>query len=387
MRRWIGVLALLTALPAVAQTGPTGRLGYLKDGVAWVGAAAQAQAKPLPQSARTVCYTLSPTSGKAWYFVSTGDATARGLQAVTPFASASPLPAPLDQVAVSDLVATGDGRVLYVRQAAGGSVRFQDGRAEAVPYDVASASRDGSVVAFQTDKEIRVRFTATGAEKTIVSIGRPEPLFAALHRAKYPSRIADLVKAIDRDLYREQINWTQGPPALSPDGQKVYFATNAGTGAGAAGNTTWCWMVADVGTGTMLPLSKLGVYYGRVPHFAQVAPVGERLLTLTSLHDNAVVNPCAARVINLLNQTELELLWADRQLRDNQHLTNLTDGACWSPDGRYVAVSVAYYDSEKALRTEDFELEPGAWKIVIHDAATGRLQRTVPGGRQPTWGP
>jgi len=65
--------------------------------------------------------------------------------------------------------------------------------------------------------------------------------------------------------------------------------------------------------------------------------------------------------------------------------TNLVDGVAWSPDGRFVAASLLFYDVADVLRKENWEPRPDAYTLYIFDAATGRVVRRIPGARRPSW--
>ena len=266
-----------------------------------------------------------------------------------------------------------------------GSVRLTAGEQRAVPYNVSSTTAKGDVVAYQTEKEIRLRWPATDEDKVIFSVGRPQPLFAALKKAFAPKNLKDLTSMIDKDLYTDQHNWQTSDPVLTPDGARLLFATNAGTGAGAAGNCTWCLISVDTKTGELAPLSKLGVLYGRVPHISQISPDGKKLLLVTSLHSSAVENPCQVYVIDLLTQAQREYLWADAKLKKNENLTSLVDGACWSPDGRYLAASVLYYDTSVALKSENWQPKDDDYSLDLFSVATGKIVKKIKGGHLPSW--
>jgi hypothetical protein len=172
-------------------------------------------------------------------------------------------------------------------------------------------------------------------------------------------------------------------PALHPDGARMYFATNAGTGAGAAGNCTWAFFACHTAGGRLAILSKVGAQYSRVPHWLAVSPNGRQLAWLDSLHNNNADNPCGLHVSELATQSSRELLWAGH---DAQKETVLARRACWSRDSRYLAVALTWYDPAKALKEAQFAHEPDEFRTVIYDVTSAKVVCSVPGATMPSWG-
>ncbi len=377
MMRWLGV-----ALWAMSWAGaaPSGHLAYLTGGQAWVVDVARGEPTALPNSTAAGEILMSPGTGEA-FFLAGGTA----YRCAAPYRAAKVWKAV--PAGAYPAFASPDGRSVFLTAEAGGG-RY-DLASEAftpLPYGPLTCDASGGLIGYQGEKTIELNRPATGDTKVLFSIGQPQRLFDALRKAKWPARLTDLTEAIEPELYRNQYNWGFGPPALTPDGERVFFAVNGGTSLGAAGNTTWCLMVATVADGALLPLSKLGCTYGRLPHVLQVSPDSRRLLMLTSFHNNVVENPCQAYLIDLHTQESRELLWADQRLAAAPNLVNVTSGACWSPDGKYVAVSTAYYDGVAAIQEDNFELADEHFVLTIFDAVTGAAVLQIPGEQQPVWG-
>lgn len=391
MRWWLSGL-LLVVVPAFGQTG---RLAYVKDGAVLVEPAdGSAPAVALPRSRGVNAFSLRPSDGSVWYTIALTPGSPEtgwaGLVSAPPYTAAGELAEPLREKGFAHALWTpaGDRAHLFVDGA-----RYlwrPEGGLTAVEFDAESLSADGRFAAYRTEKEIRVRDLVGGADRSLASMGRPQPLFDALARAAAPRQVEDLRRSIEPSLYKDQYNWGFGPPTVSTDGRRVWFACNFGTSLGASGNTQYCLVAADIATGQLAVLSRLGTFYGRLPDCQLASPDGGRLLLLTSFHDSAVRNPCQAYVVDLPTQAKRELLWADKQLQANPELVNLTAGACWSPDGQHLAVSVYYYDAEKLLKTlpddlSDFDIAPAERFQLQLRTATGRLVRTIQGAQWPSW--
>jgi hypothetical protein len=368
----------------------TGRLAYLKNDAAWVepvgnGTAAAAPAVRLPRSEDAERVFLSPVHGAALVFTA-GKGGARGVLVPPPFREARPLPAPLGVRVIPDVIWSGDGRVAFCSvQDLVGAFRPATNNWQRLPFPaVHSAARDGAVVTWATEETIGVGWPETGRYRTLFSARSPDPLLRALRLAKRPERVRGLADT-DPALFKDPMQWRLGSPALAPDGKTAFFAANAGGGAGASGNTLFAFFAADVATGRLSVLSRLGTFEGRVPFGAgvcRVSPDGGRLLFVTSLHNMAVDNPTSVFVVDLLTQAARELVGRAPHRKDN---TNLVDGVAWSPDGRFVAASVLFYDVAAVLRQDGWEPRPDAYTLFVFDAATGRVVRRIAGARRPAW--
>ena len=375
------LLAAMITLAAHAAPAPSGRLAYLRDGAAWVQALGSRTVQ-MPDSAGAVWVSLSPTDGTCLYAVpAPGDQwTVRVSR--SPYTESQGLLPAAGSYGVPVWTANGLRAYLAAGDAA---VAYEPALGRTVPLAQApdTLSADGSVAAWRGERGLRLRLTGTGAERDLFSIGRPEALLASLKSVRHPRRMTDLTGAVDRELWSDAGNWQFSLPALMPDGQRLFFATNAGTGAGAAGNCGWCLFAVDTANGKPAPLSGLGALYGRVPHWLSVSPDGRYLAFLDSLHDSALRNPVGLHLTELLTQSDRELLWAGH---DAEKDACVGDEACWSPDSRYIAVSVAWYNPDELVKAEATEVPAKLFGLTVFDAASGRAVMTVPGGRSPSWG-
>lgn len=389
-----------------------GTLAFIKDGAAWVApAAGSAAPRRLPQSERASHVAIAaPAGGKGvvLYFAAVpGGKTdrydsaplARGWMSRPPYASAQPLPGALARARVERVVWRGDGAGAFITLVEGandalrrrvGLLRVKENRWEPLhaAAPVESASRDGSVIVYQTNTGIAARTGGgTGPEQALLHVGRPAPLLDALRRARFPKNVSNLTNPDNADLRREARHWAWGAPTVTPDGKTVFFATNAGTSQGAAGNTTFCFFAADPATGRLSVLSRLGEHFSRIPDVCRVSPGGDRLLYVTSTHHNAAHNPSTLLVVNLPTQTLVRSSYLEPPagLKD---ASNLVDGACWSPDGRFVAASALFYSVAGIGKKMEAGWEPRSrdFVLTVYDVATGRALRRIVGATRPSWG-
>jgi len=232
------------------------------------------------------------------------------------------------------------------------------------------------------DEQIIVRDTQSGRSRVLFDVRHPAPMFAALKRARNPKNLADLLSATTDPLTKDAHNWQLSDPALAPDGSRLYFASNAGTGFGAQGNGEFALFAVDLKTNTLSVLSKVGANFGRPPHIFRVSPDGKRLLVATSVHSSAADNSCSAYVVDLQTQNSREVF--NGVLRGSKNKANFLDSTVWSPDGKYVALSGYFYDAQTTVIEGD-EAKPEQYTTGIVDATTGRLVRTIQGATSLGW--
>ncbi|MFD1732252.1 LpqB family beta-propeller domain-containing protein [Deinococcus malanensis] len=124
---------------------------------------------------------------------------------------------------------------------------------------------------------------------------------------------------------------------MTPDGRRVYFASNVGWGVGSAGSTTSAIFEVEVTNVRVRALGWLGTFSGIVQD-VRPSPDGKRLLIVLTRH-----------VSNMEVQTLVYTAdSASRQLRElvrvdaGKGRLSVLDSACWLADSRHVALSVAY---------------------------------------------
>ena len=390
--------ALLLSLPALAA--PTGKIGFVGAKGAQILNLQSGVIRSLPRGAEAASLTLSP-NGTAIYFVPfpAGNLSVTGsgprvsaFQSSPPYSSAT-LIASL-RAHVSNVFAWNTaGTQLYLSGEKFSGV-YSPSTRKLTPIPLKPegfmgagvVSAAGRKLAYTTQNRVVVRDTRSGKESVLFDIRRPNPMFAALKNAKNPKNLKDLVSMSSDPMVKEEGNWQLSDPALSPDGSRLYFASNAGTGYGAAGNGAFALFAVDLKTNKLAVMSKVGENFGRPPHIFRVSPDGKRLLVATSVHNTAADNSCFAYVVDLRSQTSREVF--NGVLPGSKLRANFLDSATWSPNGKYVALSGYFYDAEKAMadtKGDWPEVLPSQYTAGIVDAATGRLIKTIKGATSLGW--
>jgi hypothetical protein len=207
-------------------------------------------------------------------------------------------------------------------------------------------------------------------------------MFDALKRAANQKGVRDFVSIINPGLWRNQMHWSVGVPVFSADGKTVFFAANAGTGQGAAGNATWCLFACEVATGKLSVLSKLGAFFSRLPYDAELSRDGRYLVIANSVHSSAVENPVTVYHIDLQTQRSRTLLGINTKSHFD---SNLTYGLALSPDGKHVAVSAFFFNTREITKRGIYEPTNEMFTLRLIQISNGRTVRTISGATQPHW--
>lgn len=191
-------------------------------------------------------------------------------------------------------------------------------------------------------------------ERLLLTNRTPAPLDAALVAA----RIAPAKTAPNR-------LWQFFTPTLTSNGNTVYFAAHDGTTASVR------LFACEIATGQLrLVLPDVGDGSGRQSNFV-LSPDNKRLLWERETG--------GARYSGQVAVADLQtgrLLTIPGTAAKNRR--TVTAGACWSPDGRYLAVAVGYFGSASV---------PARYDILVCETVTGKPIRTIPNAFGPSWGP
>ena len=397
----LGATSSLFALAPIHAHALSGHLAYLKGGGVQVTNLADGRVQSVSHTGQVTTLSLAPQGGRLLLFKSQYDKSITGpraLMALPPYKTLVALPSPLNSLSVNQVAWTRDGsQTLLVgsgknNQPQAYLVTFRGGTAVTVKTlpssDEGTLSGDGHFYAYTPNGDVRVRDLRTGREVTLLAWKKPGSLLAALKKSANPKKMTDLVGAYDPELARENRNWVNGGLSFARDGKTLFFASNAGTSMGASGNTTFAYLAGDTRTGKLLPLSKVGAEFGRIPHIAQVSPDGLRLMYGTSAHSSAIDNPVFIDSVYLPTQTALPILTVPTKGPID---SNLEDGAAWSPDSRSIAVSAYFYNTEALGRLYEKnpnldDALPAKFTLTIRDARTGKVLKSIPGATRPSWG-
>lgn len=383
-------IVLLCALPS--QAALSGHLVYQQHGAAFVLNLPDGKPQMLPDSHKARLVSIAPQGGTIVYFTSKkGDGSdERGLMSKPPYKTAQALKLPRGfapwnvqwtQSGTKALFAAWDKSYLY---------HLPSGALKVLPEGEMTLSNNGKMLAHVTEKELRVRDLTSGKESVIFNVAQPQMIFDALKRGNNQTNLKDLTESISPDLWKDAFHWNFGSCAFAADNSRLFWTCNAGTGAGAAGNTTFCWFSTELKTSRTEVLSKLGAQFARLPFAVQLSPDGKKLLYAESVHSSAIENPVSVSILDLLTQKETYL----EQLTDNKKADmNLLNGLCWSPDSQSVAASAFYYNAETAWqqqlklseKNQSWQPRDADFTLYIRDLKNRTLKK-IPGAVAPQWG-
>jgi hypothetical protein len=364
-------------------------MAYIKADGVWLEQNGKASLVAGTQGAQYA--VLSPKDGTLVYFVGptvtySDEAPLKmsGFIRKAPYTRATALPTAMNSVEMYgyNLEWARDGS--YVQA---GEFRF-DPRLNKVwktsEFGPRAASKSGAVSAWIEDyKTLKV---AGGKSKAARAAFDPKNLQTAL-------KVTQKVLEVENESYKNASNWWTGDPAVSPDGQAIYFSSNGGGGGGAAGNTNYALFKLDSATDKIVALERLkskeseGEIEGRLPGL-QVSPDGKKLLIWSSFHSSAVENPSFLKVVDLPSMVTVGLVWEpkpaqNKVLDKNFYVTNWVTAACWldkntvALTGALVDISSFYSDNP----TVDIPgpKYPNEFSLYLLDALTGKIKRTVKG--------
>ncbi|MFC4456366.1 hypothetical protein [Deinococcus sonorensis] len=385
MLRRAALLLLTIASPVLAA--PQGQLAYVREFKPYLEPRVGARARVLPHQGEVYRLDMSPTTGDVALLEARGGRNSpelppmRGLLLSPPDRQPRPLPAAWTAVRAEWLSWSEDGRTLRAWDENGRALVWTRPGARTTPWPEASSSRDGRVVARATENGVVYMVSGT-PERAIFTTGRPGALMDALRAQRRWPEVASFLQGYDPAQTRDRQNWRFSAPAVSPDGQAVYFAANLGQGdQDLHNNFTFFVFRFALRSGGLLALGRFGGQYGETP-VLRVSPDGRRLLFVQEEYESAPQQPVTVKALDLVTQTARDLTATDGGRGD----LNRLDGFCWLADSRHVAYSVASYRTEDAF-DEGFELLPQAYTLHVKDVVTGTSVYRVPGATQPGCGP
>ena len=389
--RLAALLLAVALLPAVAPAAPNGHLGLILNGDAVVETLPSGTVKKLPHGGNARVMALAP-AGTAAYFVAPAGSRASfmdsesvamlGYLSTAPYRTSWPLPAVVQNQGVDGLTWNNGGNTLSIQgDKVTGTYNLATKTFRPGAGNSPAPTTKGNWEDVSTEKAIIVRSRKTGRRLVVFSTDHPEPLFAAVRAARHAGHVKDLTEQIDPTLWKEANNWALGNVVFAADGSRLFFASNVGNGMGAAGNTTFGLFAYDLLKGRLAVLSGLGAQFGRIPSIFELSPDDAHLLMVVSVHDSALDNSSYATVIDLLTQKSREVL---TNVPEANAGTNFFSGACWSPDGKYLAISAYFFE---AAKVNDAWNGPGPkdWITWIKSAATGATVKRISGAQSPSW--
>ncbi len=374
-----------------ALAAPTGQIAFLRGDAAYVLNIKRATRVKLPFSNRAELVRIAPRGGAVVYFVrprGVSSAAARVYHAFIsrpPYRVAHLLPAPMDRVPLYTQVtwnAAGSRLTLILDRFETDPGRWQNG--SVFEYRVRAAqvvklnsvpramSRNGRWEIFQTGKTIQVRDRRTGRTRVVFSYGQPGRLLKRLQG----------VPDYSPDFQDGAEGWWLGGLSVSADGAEASFVTNAGSGSSAAGGNSYFIGAFSVGVRTGA-VRLLSYCVGCKSPYLERSPDGQKLLFAYASHASAADNSWTGEVIEWRSGRTRELIFNTPEAAPTG-AANLTWGWSWSPDSKFIALAVNYYDpvsydfAESRLK-HDF-------KVYVRAIGTGAAVRVIPAARDPSWG-
>lgn len=349
-------------------------MAYLARGAAFVEPFLGGNATKLPLSAKATWVSLA-ASGRAVYGGTTGvhssDPPYRSAKAIAlPPAAGRPLSGYLTSTGKQLALQITDGTAL---------LDLVSGRYTVLPFDALSG--DAVVRAYSGrapggENDLLLETAAAAPPRPVFTVVDRDRVFAAL-RSQGSAAAVKIADEHQVDPAPDATQWLAGPPALSPDGEALYWTTNLGGGYGAAGNTEWLIMKTDVASGRTIALARKGTEFGRMPSL-RVSPDGRKLLATWSIHSSAVENPTANDVIDLASQKVVHL--SNRGAKPNY--VNIQDGECWAADSLHMAYSGFYYDPNTIEPGTD--PKPERFTLFLKDTVTNQTLRSIDGATGPS---
>jgi hypothetical protein len=309
-------LVFLFGLMAAAQVAPTGTIAYIKNGVVMLENLQTRQTRSIANSGGTQWFAFTGKRMVLWR--ETGI-----FESLPPYQTASQTSIPTQQL--EGIQALGERLYLAYRNPNASVLRyvvfdFATGRSLPSAFFPVSSSATGSVLVYPLENRIRV-LRGNNASTAF----------------EYPAQNA--------------LEWGVSPPALSPDGQFMLLAHNAGTGFLPSGYSRWQLTLQNLQT---KQAQVLLAREARIPDGLAVAPDGLRALVSYALNGKNILE-----IVNL--QTGFARLV-------HQNFVEGVAGS-WSPDGAWVvAENIAGNNSEVFIKNPD-----------------GSTVYTILGGRLAQW--
>ncbi|THF68175.1 hypothetical protein E7T06_17735 [Deinococcus sp. Arct2-2] len=397
-------LAVLAAAPNTAASPEVaGQFAYFRGGTLWIASRPGQPAQQVANSRGAVLQALSPVDGTLAFMTGPGgtDIHAQRVPPLRPWLSRAPY---AKSVLVSSVVPgptfttvrarwlrwEGDGHALIAGSDGGNAGWNLVKHKTFLPNPSAlyqSTSRSGQVITMlgsvQSPADVGVMLYGPGARPGTEVFTRrlPRNLMAALRDAPQPA-IREFLGDLDPRAQADDVSWTVTSPQVTRDGQRVYFASNAGYGVGSAGTTTSAVFEADVREVKLRALGWLGTFVGSVLEVTP-SPDGKKLLILVARHDsNAQINTFAY-VADLGHKNVRELIVAQAP----QGTLTVLNSSCWLADSRTVALSVAYPYPEDLNPKSGFEPAASGHTLFVKDAENGKTLHRVPAATGVTCGP
>ncbi|MFC3831638.1 MULTISPECIES: hypothetical protein [Deinococcus] len=388
---------LLLAACSAATAAPSAGVAYVKGGEVWVTAGPAPSARRVPGTRGTVLLAASPVGGTLAVLTGPAGADVNADRAPLltarlsrrPYTSTALLSTVVPDAALSRLPArwltwSDDGRTVLAGTDAGTrgwNVATRRALGVSATLWPPSTSLDGDVTAgigsVASPDEPGVLLYGPGARPgtEVFSRSAPGNLMAALRREP---ALRTFTEGLDPRAQAQDASWVVTPPRVTRDGQRVYFATNAGWGVGSGGSTTSAVFQVGVRDVALRALGWLGTFSGSALELLP-SPDGTALLLLHTRHTSNAEVSTAVSVADVAARTRRPLT----ALAAPAGRVTVLAGTCWLADGRHVALSAAQVNPATLSAATAFVPPVSAFTLLVVEARTGRVVQRVPGATQP----
>ncbi len=238
------VIAMLFCA-CLVQANRVDSVVFIKDNAVYLSSINSNAARKMPNSDGAFLASLSPDAQYLVFFTGSSQHP-RGFFCRVPFLTCQKLK--LSSEVVYGLMWSGTGnRFFLAQQTSSVLISLPSMNMKTYTFFPRSISGDGLTLAYTTPTDIRV--VVGGKQRVVFAVPKTQ----------------------------NALDWAFGGISLSTDGQKLYFASNAGNGINEAGTTRWRWYVVNTNGGKPKAL-KLPAFTGRIPDSVELSRDNQKMV-------------------------------------------------------------------------------------------------------------
>jgi Tol biopolymer transport system component len=218
---------------------------FIKDNAVYLSSTNSNAARKMPNSADAFLASLSP-DGQYLVFFTGSSQKHKGFFCRVPFLTCQKLK--LNSEVVYGFMWSGNGnRFFLAQQTKSVLISLPSMNMKTFKFFPRSISGDGLTLAYTTPTDIRL--DVGGKQRVVFAVPKSQ----------------------------NALDWAFGGISLSTDGQKLYFASNAGNGINDEGTTRWRWYVVNTNGGKPKAL-KLPAFTGRIPDSVELSRDNQKMV-------------------------------------------------------------------------------------------------------------